>query len=260
MFQSIRNFFTQGIQRKLRVLFTFVLLFVVIGFVEKKQRAKACNEVTIFIENAYDNYFINDADVLALLTKNGSEPLVGELYKNIRLKNLESRLKTNKFVKSCRVSRDLTGKLRVEVQQRRPVARIVYRYAPDAYVSEQGEILPLSARFTARVVLLEGAYLNQFQEQELTDSEAGRSLLELVRFIDGHKFWKAQIAEIHVDGTGFVTMHPQIGREVIEFGTATDVEKRFTKLMVFYKEILPVQGWNRYSRVSLAYQNQIICE
>jgi cell division protein FtsQ len=57
-----------------------------------------------------------------------------------------------------------------------------------------------------------------------------------------------------------VTLYPQMGKQIIEFGMATDIESKFRKLKIFYKKILPVKGWNRYSKISLAYQDQIICE
>ena len=148
----------------------------------------------------------------------------------------------------------------VDVKQRRPIARIVQRYGPDAYISDQGEVLPLSDRFTARVVLIEADNAEPLVEKDLLETESGKNFFQLLQFIDGHKFWKAQIAQLYMNADGTILLYPQVGKQVIEFGTATDIERKFNKLKIFYKQIVPVKGWNRYSRVSLAYQNQIICE
>jgi len=55
-------------------------------------------------------------------------------------------------------------------------------------------------------------------------------------------------------------MLPQVGNERIEFGKPERVAQKFDKLMIFYKEILPRMGWNKYSRVNLEYEGQIVAE
>jgi cell division protein FtsQ len=234
--------------------------FALIGFVENKQHTKRCTGINIHIEDAYDTYFINEVDVLALLTNNGTQRIDDEPFREINLKNLELRLKTNKFVKSCQVYADLTGKLNVVIQQNRPIARVIDSYAPDAYISEDGDILPLSERFTARVVLLDGAGLKKLLRRNLQTDSTGKEYFKLLQRIDNERFFKALIAQITIAADGTIRMYPQIGRQVIEFGKPDEIETKFEKIRIFYQKILPVQGWNRYNRVSVAYKNQIICE
>jgi len=57
-----------------------------------------------------------------------------------------------------------------------------------------------------------------------------------------------------------ITIFPQVGDERIEFGKPDDVQEKFRKLMIFYKEILPRMGWNKYDRVNLEYEGQIVTE
>jgi cell division protein FtsQ len=73
MIKAIRNFFSHRLKRKVQVFLTFVILLGLIGFVEKKQVTKVCTKVNISIENYYDSYFINEDDVLELITKGGAE-------------------------------------------------------------------------------------------------------------------------------------------------------------------------------------------
>lgn len=236
-------------------------LFVLIGFVEKKQATKLCSTINISIEDAYDTYFINEEDVLALITNSGTEKLIGTAYKNIDIRKLELRIKSNKFIRECQVYSDLTGALNVTIEQARPVARLVHSAAPDQYISEEGAVLPLSERFTARVLLLEGRWIDKLiQQRDWQDTEEGKAFFSLLQFIDSNKFWKAQIAQLSVNSSGNITFYPQVGNQLVEFGSAADFERKFRKLKLFYKQILPVKGWNRYRRVNVAYENQIICE
>jgi cell division protein FtsQ len=248
------------IKKWVKIFLVSSVLFLAIGFVEKKHRAKVCQKINVRIENELGNYFVNDSDILALITNNNTDPLVGNEFKNIDLKNLEHRIKTNKFIRDCQVSRNLKGDLLVEVQQCIPIARVVQANAPDAYISNTGQILPLSERYTARVVLIQGEYARKLLSLDFTKQEEGKLFFELLRTIDQDPFWKAQIAELYVDSSGEITILPQVGKQVIEFGEPIEIGMKLKKLKIFYKQILPAKGWNRYTRVSLKYHNQIICE
>jgi cell division protein FtsQ len=84
--------------------------------------------------------------------------------------------------------------------------------------------------------------------------------MEMLKFIREDDFWNAQIAQLDIDSKARVTIFPQIGNERIEFGKADELEKKFKKLRIFYKEIIPQQGWNKYERINLEYAGQIIAE
>ena len=38
-----------------------------------------------------------------------------------------------------------------------------------------------------------------------------------------------------------------------------DIDKKFTKLLAFYKEGLNKVGWNNYSRINIAFENEVVC-
>ncbi|MES2732642.1 MAG: cell division protein FtsQ [Bacteroidota bacterium] len=236
------------------------VIFSAIGFVEKKQSNKVCSRINVRIENYLGNLFVHENDIIDLITHHGNDPLIGNEFKNIDLKSLELRIKTNKFIQNCQVSRNLKGDLLVEVQQSEPIARIVQADALDAYISYTGQVLPLSERYTARVVLIQGEYARKLLSLDFSTSEEGKPFFELLQTIDQDPFWKAQIAELYVDSNGEITILPQVGKQVIEFGPPTEIEAKFKKMKVLFKKILPAKGWNRYSRISVKYRNQIICE
>ena len=85
-------------------------------------------------------------------------------------------------------------------------------------------------------------------------------MLGLIHYINEHPFWKSQIAEMYVNKKGEVTFYTQISKQRVEFGKPENIEAKFKKLKIFYKEILPAKGWNNYEKVSLKYNNQIVCE
>jgi len=49
-------------------------------------------------------------------------------------------------------------------------------------------------------------------------------------------------------------------KQLILFGPMDEIEEKFKKLKLFYKEVLPKKGWNTYSSINLKYKNQIVCK
>jgi cell division protein FtsQ len=229
------------------------------SFASSRQDEKSCEKVSIKIDNEYNNYFIGDKEVKDLLTREGERKLEGLPNRNIDLKNLEKRIEANSFVKEAEVSRGLDGNIQVSVKQNRPIARII-RSDQDVYIDAEGNILPLSDRYTARVIpVTKSASIKSLDKGFFQDS-TGQAYLSLLRFVEDDQFWKAQLAQMHIDAKGKVSFLPQVGEHTIEFGKPTGVEGKFRKLMIFYKEVLPVMGWEKYKRVNVEYEDQIICE
>lgn len=235
-------------------------LFFAIGFVSKRQEEKAIGKVNIKISNQDDSYFINEKDILALMTAEGSSFVLGNRSSELSLREMEKQIQAHPYVKSCQIYRDLMGNLVVEVEQNRPLARIFRRNRPDAYITEEGEVIPVSDRYTARRVLLTGTGAEQLEKKNIKEQPLAKDLLEMLHFIHHDTFWKAQVAEIEMDQKGELKLYTQVSKQVVEFGSATDYEKKFQKLMIFYKDILPKKEWNGYERVNVKYQDQIVCE
>ncbi|WP_225986434.1 cell division protein FtsQ/DivIB [Rufibacter sp. LB8] len=177
----------------------------------------------------------------------------------IDLKGLEMRIKSHKFVKEAEVSRDLAGNINVTIRQNRPIARLLST-EKDAYLDEEGNQLPLSSLYTAHVLPVTSSLVLKKPAGSFFQDSVGLPYLELLKFIEKDEFWNAQLAHMHIDGKGSVSFLTQVGDQRIEFGKPVQVQEKFRKLFVFYKEVLPVVGWEKYSRLNVEYKDQIICE
>ena len=255
------NFF-KNIKLKSTVWLVLALLLVsaVIIFVESKQSEKTLNNVVVNIHNDYENYFIDESDVLKLITNDDRELILHKNYDSINLKKMEQRVRTHHFVEDAQVFKDHKGNLVVDVAQCRPLARIIPNDGIGAYISDQGITLNTSQKFTARVVIVDGSFTKKMMLPNFFSTEEGQPYFEFLSFIESTPFWKAQIAQITIDKNGDMSLTPQVGSEVIEFGTPENYEEKLHKLMVFYKKILPLKGWNTYDVVKVKFKNQIVCE
>ncbi|ALI97858.1 hypothetical protein DC20_01300 [Rufibacter tibetensis] len=229
------------------------------GFSKAKQEEKICKKVNIKIDNEYNNYFLSESEVMALLTRNGRQPLTGMKKEEIDLKRLEMRIKSHKFVRQAEVSRDLEGNINVTIQQNRPIARLLST-EKDVYLDEEGNQLPLSALYTAHVIPVTSSIVTSPKSGSFFQDSVGTAYLSLLRFIEKDPFWNAQLAHMDIDQKGRVSFLTQVGDQHIEFGKPVHVEEKFKKLFIFYKEVMPVVGWDKYSRLNVEYRDQIICE
>lgn len=237
-------------------------LFGIIAFTEIRHRQKYVREVVIRLDQVDGHRFLTRRDVMGYLTNQGADPVIGENYGEINLHKLEARLLQHGLIKKCQIFRDLAGSLLVVIEQPRPLARLMpsgdgVRDVSGQYVSEEGRFFPVSMNYSARVPILTGSY---FAQNRSLSNERNQPLLNLLKRIHDDPFWRAQITELSVDERGEVTMWPQMGNHTIEFGPPTEVDEKLKKLKLVYTDVLPAKGWDHYSRVSVQYRNQIVCE
>ena len=76
----------------------------------------------------------------------------------------------------------------------------------------------------------------------------------------GDNFWQNQIEQINVLGDGTIEIVPRVGEHIIYLGRPVNVEKKLQRLEKFYRYGLSKAGWNKYSYISLEFDNQIICK
>jgi cell division protein FtsQ len=238
-----------------------IVLFSLISFVENEHANKTFKNIIVEIDDEKQfNYFIDRNEVVSLMTFNNTDQIIHEKYKNVDLKTLELRIKSHKFVEDAQVYKDLKGNLMVEIQQCRPLGRIVQTNGPHVYIGSNGKTLPTSEKFTARVVIIDGEKASSLMKQGYLLSEEGKGYVDLLKIIDQDKFLKSQIVQITINKLGEVKLYPQIGQEVFDLGKPEELSIKFRKMKIYYKTILPLKGFNRYKTVSLKYKDQIICE
>ena len=249
-----------NIRREIKVATALLAISFLIAFSERKQGGSVCKDIVIELDNLHQNHFLDEADIMKLVEGSG-QSIKGTGIDLIDLKSIEGKLKFDKHILDAELFGDLKGNLIVNVELRRPIARIVQADSPDAYIAEDGIIMPVSEKYSSRVVLISGNFVKRLLESDdITKSKEGKQIREMIGFINEDSFWKAQIAQLDINSEGKITLYPQVTGQRVEFGMAENIETKFKKLMIFYKEILPQRGWTKYERVNLEYDKQIIAE
>ena len=248
-----------NIRKEIKIGMVLLGLSFLIAFAERKQGGSVCKNISVEINNLNENHFLDEADVLQLV-EGGGETIKGIGIDRINLKQIEKKLKYDKHILDAELFGDLKGNLIVNVELRRPIARIVQKDAPDAYIAEDGVIMPVSEKYTSRVVLISGYVKPLLESEDLNKTEDGKQLMEMIEYVNADRFWSAQVAQLDIERDGKINIFPQVTGQRVEFGRAENIETKFKKLMIFYKEILPTRGWTKYERVNLEYEGQVIAE
>lgn len=238
------------------VLTGFVILLV--SAVHDKNDGK-CTGIVVKLQGEDDaNFFIEEKDIKVLVTRDKTANPVGKAIKNINTAELEQIVSRDPWVKKAEIFIDNQRKLNIKVTQREPLARVFTASGNSFYFDKDGDRIPVSARYAARVPVFTNFPADAVKLQT-ADSIVAVGIMALGSFIQEDPFWSAQIAQITVTPGREFELIPKLGDHVIVFGDGANVEKKFSKLLAFYKEGLSKVGWNNYAKINVAYDNEVVC-
>lgn len=236
--------------RKIRpyilVVTLFVYLIIVLTFVSARLGEVLCKGLQVAVKDTATNSFIDDMEVLKIV-KRGYGDIVNTPVMHIDKDSVERLLARNSVIKSAQVYYSLDGYFHVEITQRKPVLRILS--GGGYYVDEDGKIMPLSRKYTSRVVVATGDISQKF---------ACDKLYPFVRSLKKDEFWDALIEQIVVRNEELILI-PKVGNFKIIFGKLEGQEEKMEKLRLFLKEGISRKGWNKYKEVNLKFHKQIVC-
>jgi cell division protein FtsQ len=219
--------------------------------------SKGCTGIEININGNSNNFFLDKKEINNILTADGARELIGKHTTEFNLEQMENILEKNIWVKNADLFFDNNQVLQVKVKEREPVARIFTVNGSSFYVDKEGDRLPLSETFSARVPAI-----TYFPSNNVNLNKADSILLMQVKdiadYILNDPFWMAQIEQIDITTDRQLEMIPKLGDHVIRFGDADDAERKFHQLYLFYQQVSNQFGWNKYSIIDVQYDKQVV--
>ena len=225
----------------------FVYLIIVLTFAATKLEGVICRGVRVSVADTSVNCFVDQEEVERAI-KRGYGAIEGKPVVSVDKDSLERILAGNPMVRSAQVYYSLDGFLHVSVEQRKPVLRVMADGG--YYVDEDGKAMPLSSKFTSRVVVATGHVDKKFACEEL---------YPFVMMLRKDEFWNAYIEQIVVRRNKDIVLIPKVGNFQIVLGQVEGADVRMDKLMLFLKRGIAKRGWNRYKEVNLKFKDQIVC-
>lgn len=232
-------------------------LTTLVAFALKKRNERTCQGVEVKIISKTNRQIVEQKDVMSIVSKNfGREP-VGKLIRDVNLKTLQEDILKNIWIADAKVYFDNNGILKVELTEKSPQARVFDANGNSYYVDETYHLLP----FIPIQNLILPVFTNYPTRLNPLSYDSKKLLASIVLIgnqIKKDPFLTALIEQTDIDQYLEFTMIPKIGDQIISFGDSSNCSGKFEKLKLFYEKIIPVKGWNKYSKVSLQYRNQIV--
>lgn len=227
-----------------------VSLLVTLVAAINKDNNTLCKDVTIQVNYESGNNFIDEKDIDSIVKMDFENQLIGQKLRLINFNKIETRLKKDPYVRNAEVFSNMNEQLVIQVEQKHPLLRIINNTGVSYYLSDKGDSIPLSSKFTPRVLVATGFISNAETEQ----------LKKLAEFISQDKFWNAAVEQVYVNDRKDFELYTKLGEQNVVIGKVDDeLQEKFKKLRILYTEGLPNVGWNQYKTINLKFKNQVIC-
>ena len=225
------------------------LILAVTAFNKPAERATVCSEVKIDIDDEMPDGFLNANEIKKILEKQQLYPLAKPMMA-VNARDIEETLRKNPFVQQAECYKAQNGHVCISLKQRMPIMHVMADNGDNYYVDIHGSILP-ETRFASDLLVTTG---------HITKKYAQKTLTPVVNEIVRDKFWQSQIVQMNVLDDGSIEIVPRVGDHILYLGAPTNIPKKLERLRKFYKYGLSHAGWNRYERISVEFDNQIICK
>lgn len=233
-------------------------LVLLMSFINVKKRAVGCTDIKILIPGS-DN-FIEREEVDAIL-KQSQGVLIGKNLAGINLHEIEEKIKSNPYIAFAKVYADMDGVISINIRQRQPILRVINSAGQDYYIDRNGLKMPLSANFTANVLVANGHIMEHFSGKvDTLITRLAEDLYETALYIKRDTLWDAQIEQLFVNSKKDIELIPRVGNQRIILGSSDAIDVKMKNLLAFYKKAMPKVGWDTYSTINIKYANQIVCE
>ena len=239
----------------MKTAFKIFLLLAVVGYLVVaiwkfggESEDRTCEGVRVEIIDSIPDGFITDDYIRSILTKNKISPQ-GMKISAINLEQIEQLMLDEPHIERASCYYDAAGRLCIKVVPQQPILHVINQKGEDYYLSSTGLTMP-TASFNVDLCVATGNISKKF---------ASEHLLELAKFIHDDLFWSEQIEQINVVGPDEIELYPRVGQHIIELGSVDNFQEKLSRLRIFYREGLERVGWNKYKRISLAYDGQVVC-
>ncbi|WP_223598104.1 cell division protein FtsQ [Chryseobacterium sp. GVT01B] len=230
--------------RILKIAVTVIILGLLLSFSLKRfsHQQITDNKISVKMSEKTPVYFVDEKDIREIVKKENPSGKVGDL----NIPSLEKRINALPAVDSANVYLNLNGKLNLDIKQRVPVFRL-NKDGKDFYVDEKGIEFPISRTYSHPCMLVTGNV--QPDEYE--------KLAELVEKIDKDDFSKKYFIGISKSKDSYNLLTSE-GNYRVEIGDLDNIDFKVKGFKTFVEKYLVYQDPQKYSMVSVKYQNQIV--
>jgi cell division protein FtsQ len=229
-----------------RLVLMFGVLIFLYSFSAKRNedRKLVKTEVNFAGENMP---FVTDEMVNNLLIQNSGN--VTSIRKDkLDLNRLERRLNSHEMIAEAQVYATVDGTLKALVKQKTPIAR-VNNIKSSYYIDYEGNKMPLSDNFSARVPLV----LGDISEEDR------KGITVVFQKINDDDFLKKNITGAKILASGSLLLTNRNYNFEILFGKPINVDKKFNNYKAFFQHAIKDTLIREYKMINLKFTQQVVC-
>ena len=231
--------------RILKILVTVIIFGFLLSFSLKRFNNASMEKVSVRLiapQGKEKVYFIDEKDVKDFIKKANPTKRIGD----IDIPHLEKEVNFFPSVDSANVYLNLNGDLNVDIVQKVPAFRLL-KGEEDFYVSSKGEEFPISKNYSHPSMLVMGdVKRNEYKK-----------LGELVEKINKDDFSRKYFIGISKE-KGNYNLLTSDGNYKVEIGDLDNIDFKVKGFKEFAEKFLVYQDPQKYSKVSVKYNNQIV--
>ena len=240
---------------------TLFAIGLILTAIDWRMGSKLNEETNINITGADGKMYITEDTVIKIIRRDTRQDLMDMQIGNLNTRSIETALRKNPFVLKAEVYVDGRNHINIDVEQRKPIIRIIDKENNSYYLDIEGERVPVSNNDVARVPVATGdfsSYRNTEEKINISERQKQTHIYQIAKYIYEDEFLQPLIEQIDIDKKGDMTLVPKLGHHTILFGSDERIEEKFRYLKIFYKEALPYHGWEKYSKINLKYAGQVV--
>ncbi len=222
-------------------------------------------QVSFVNENAR---FFNEKEIKSKIIKL-TDSIHLKKIKDIDLKQIETALNSSAFIENVDVYFSLQRNLIVKIKEYNPMIKIMDMNQKKFYISKKGFLVPQKKGVSINLPLVYGEFkcqntdsltTNNICVDSLKHNQILKDIFKVYSTIEENQFVHSQINHIYINKKQEFELIPTIGKHIFLLGNTSDLDKKMTKIDVFYHQILKNNGWDKYKLVNLKYNHQIVCK
>lgn len=252
----------------MRKVFNILIWLIIISgiifalyFMGIRQSKIKCDEFSIIIDYNNSEPLISKEEIKIQINKI-IDTIEGKQISNIPILEIETVLNKNPIIQKADIYSTLDGKLKVKILQKHPIIRISNSKNQNIYIDINGSVMPAGKGSPARVIIANGyihAPVATVKDTNLNNYKILKDLFKIAKFIHKNELLNAQIEQIYVTESDEFELIPKLGNHIIKFGNLNKMERKFKKLIAFYKNGINNDELTKYKVLDLKYANQVIC-
>ena len=228
---------------------------VLLNAAVQNRNQRVCTGYDIEITGAKDHVFVDKKKVEELLF--GSDMPLNKQVVDFNLRAMEKKLKSNVWIKEAQVYFDNNERLQIRVKEREPIARVFSVGGSSFYIDSSGMRLPLSENHVAHLLVFTNFPAAKGKSRQ-ADSLLIRQIVEMSIYINKDPFWWAQVQQVDITAKRTFELIPLVGNHLVAFGNTEQLQEKFNRLQLFYKQVMAKTGFDYYEKLDVQYINQVV--